>query len=271
MRVRPLLILVPVVLSCLSLASARASGNDLTGQKAPQLTLSDGLNGASAATSFETLKGKVVCLKFWLTHCPICRGTLPEFQALHDRYARAGVVCLAVVIDNAEGVAPYLREKGWTFQVGCDPDGRNASRYGVQHYPADYVVGPDGVVRASNGFPRAVIEEELRKVRVAELGPVPDALKSVRDAVEDGDYGQALRLAEAAAKAEGATPEAKAVAAKVLELARSRQDNRFARAEALRKAGNATEAKAEFERIVKDFTGTSLEAKAKEKAASTGG
>ena len=212
-----------------------------------------------------------MCLKFWLTHCPICRGTLPDFQALNDRYSRAGVVCLGVVIDSAEGVSGYLKEKGWTFQVGCDPDGRNASRYGVQHYPADYVVGPDGVVRASNGFPRAVIEEELRKVRAAELGSVPDSLKSVRDAVEDGDYGLALRLAETAAKADGAAADVKAVAAKVLELARRRQENRFTRVAALQKSGNRAEAQAELEKILKDFTGTSLEARAKEMLAASAG
>ena len=62
--------------------------------------------------------------------------------------------------------------------MGCDPDGRNASRFGVGHYPGDYVIGIDGVVRASNGFPREVIEEELRKLRVAELGPVPDVIEA---------------------------------------------------------------------------------------------
>src|SRR5262245_46089628 len=70
---------------------AAAAGWDLTGRMAPEIRLSDGLNGASEATTLASLRGKVVCLKFWLTGCPVCRGTLPEFQAIHDSYSSQGV------------------------------------------------------------------------------------------------------------------------------------------------------------------------------------
>src|SRR5687768_7388326 len=134
--------------------TASAAGNNLNGQTAPALTLVDGLNGAGAQTTLASLRGKVVCLKFWLTHCPICQRTLPECQAIHDRYGRSGVYCLGVVTDDAAGVGAYVRTKGWSFPIGCDPDGRSAARYGVGRYPADYVVGVDGVVRSSKGFSR---------------------------------------------------------------------------------------------------------------------
>jgi peroxiredoxin len=245
--------------------SARAgNGSDFTGQVPPELSLSAGLNGASARTTLASLRGKVVCLKFWLTGCPVCRATLPEFQAINDRYGRSGVVCLGVVIDSAEGVSPYLKQAGWTFQVGCDPDGRNASRYGVAHYPADYVIGADGVCRQSNGFRREVIEDEVRKLRVAELGAVPPGAEAVRDAVEANDYGAALRAAEAIAKAPGASAEIQAFATRFTAIATQRQDNRFARAKAMKDAGRIVDAKAELERILADFKGTSLEARAKE-------
>src|SRR5687767_13044102 len=172
---------------------AAAGGRNLNGQAAPELTLKDGLNGASAQTTLASLRGKIVCLKFWLTHCPICQGTLPEFQAIHDRYGRSGVYCLGVVVDDAAGVGAYVRTKGWSFPIGCDPDGRSAARYGVGRYPADYVVGVDGVVRSSKGFSRETIETELRKVRVLELGTVPPGCEPSREAVEEGNYGEALR------------------------------------------------------------------------------
>jgi peroxiredoxin len=262
---RSLRTLAPVV-ALLALAAvarpAQAGGKDLTGQPAPELVLTGGLNGVGAATNLASYRGQVVCLKFWLTHCPKCRGTLPDFQAIHDRYGRSGVVCLGVVIDSPAGVTPYVKDKGWTFGVGCDPDAANATKYGVKSYPADYVIGADGVVRASNGFPRETIEEELRKARVAELGELPGSLRAVRDAVEEGNYGVALRLAEQAAKAEGAGQDVKAAAEKVLAIATRRQDNRFARADALVAAGRGADAKALLEDILKDFQGTSLEAKA---------
>src|SRR5262245_530684 len=134
--------------------TARASGANLDGRPAPEIRLLDAVNGASASTTIASLRGKVVLLKFWLTWCPICQGTLPEYQALYDRYSRSGVVCLSVVSDTAQGVSAYLRQAGWTFPVGCDPVGYSASQYGVSHFPGDYIIGIDGIVRSSSGFPR---------------------------------------------------------------------------------------------------------------------
>jgi hypothetical protein len=67
MRLR-LLALALAFASFAPAAPALAGGGTvLDGQAAPELALSDGLNGASAQTTFASLRGKVVCLKFWLT------------------------------------------------------------------------------------------------------------------------------------------------------------------------------------------------------------
>jgi peroxiredoxin len=246
--------------------AALAGGANLDGRAAPEVSLSGGLNGATAQTTLASLRGKVVLLKFWLTRCPICRATLPKFQRLHDGYSKTEVVALSIVIDTPEGVGPYLREAGWTFPVGCDPQRVTATRYGMGRYPGDYVIGVDGRVRASNQeFPEHVIEDELRRGRIAELGPVPAALARVRDLVAERDYGAALREGEALAKAEGAADDVKAAVERLLEIARQRQDNRFARAEALERSGAAAEARAELQRTLASFQGTSLEARAKER------
>jgi peroxiredoxin len=266
-----LLAAASLVVAAAAAVPASASGMNLDGRPAPEIRLMGGLNGASAATTLASLRGRVVCLKFWLTRCPVCRGTLPEFQRIHDRYGKSGVTCLSVVLDRPEGVAPYLREAGWTFPVGCDPDGSGSSSlYGVQHFPGDYVIGVDGIVRASTGYPENVIAEELRKFRVMEWGDVPEALRAARDAIEDGDYGEGLRQAEAAAKAPDASAAVRTAVAKLVEIARRRQDNRFARVDSLVAAGNAPAARAELQKIVADFRGTSLEERAQKKLESVG-
>jgi peroxiredoxin len=268
MRIRLALLPAAAALAVAAAAvPASASGMNLDGRLAPEIRLSGGLNGATAATTLASLRGKVVCLKFWLTHCPVCRGTLPEFQRLHDRYGKSGVYCLSVVLDRPENVAPYLREAGWTFPVGCDPQGTSSNQYGVSHFPGDYIIGVDGVVRSSNHFPEAVIAQELGKFRLAEWGEVPEALRAARDAVEDGDYGEALRQAEATAKAAGTTDAVKAAVARLVEIARRRQDNRFARADAFVAAGNPAAARDVLQKVVADFRGTSLEERAKQRLA----
>ncbi len=248
-------------------ATASAGGKVLDGQKAPEIALTGGLNGATAATTLASLKGSVVCLKFWLPRCPICRGTLPAFQALHDEHGRSGLVCLGVVIETPEGIADYLKEKGWTFEVGCDPEHLSADKYGVQHYPADYVIGIDGIVRASNGFPREIVEEELRKFRLAEWGEVPATLKGARDAVGEGDYGEALRRAEAVVTTPEQLEDVKAYVKRLQEIAAKRQDNRFARADDLAGAGDVAGGRRLLARVLADFQGTSLEARAKDRLA----
>jgi peroxiredoxin len=272
MRTRFALFAAAAVLSsAVAAVPASASGMNLDGRAAPEIRLAAGLNGVTAATTLASLRGRVVCLKFWLTHCPICRGTLPEFQRLHERYGKSGVYCLSIVIDRPEGVAPYLREAGWSFPVGCDPEGTTSNQYGVHHFPGDYIIGVDGIVRSSDHFPESVIAEELRKFRLAEWGTVPDALRAARDAVEDGDYGEALRQAEATAKAAGTADDVKAAVARLVEIARRRQDNRFARADAYVAARNPAAARAELQKVIADFRGTSLEERAKQRLAAVGG
>jgi peroxiredoxin len=260
-------LLAALVVSAASLP-ASAAGKNLDGRVPPEIRLTGGLNGITASTTLASLKGKVVCLKFWLTACPICRGTLPAFQAVQDQYGRSGVVTLGLVIDTPEGVTPYVRQQGFTFGVGCDPSANSTKGYGIDRYPADYVIGIDGVVRASNrGWPADVIEDELRRYRVAEWGTVPDALRGARDAVADGDYGAALRLAETAAKAPGADEAVRTATTRLAALAQQKLENRFARADASAAAGAVREARLQLQKALADFTGTSLEAKAKERLA----
>jgi hypothetical protein len=103
-----------------------------------------------------------------------------------------------------------------------------------------------------------------------ELGEVPASLGGVRDAVEEGNYGEALRRAEAAAKAATAGDDVKAAAARVLDIATRRQENRFARADALVASGRTADARAVLEDVLKDFQATALEARARERLAALG-
>src|SRR5690348_1583701 len=45
-------------------------------------------------------KGKVVVLDTWATWCIPCREEFPGLVDLHERYAKDGVVCMSVTIDE---------------------------------------------------------------------------------------------------------------------------------------------------------------------------
>jgi thiol-disulfide isomerase/thioredoxin len=263
------LLLAPL-LGALALAgasgrAARAEGSDLDGRMAPEMTFPAGLNGVGPGTTLSSFRGKVVWIKFWLRDCPHCRKTLPKLQDMHDTYGRSGLQILAVVHKyGPEDVQPVMDQLGYSFPVAMDPDGSRAALYGVQSRPTDYIVGIDGRVRASNGAPDEVIQEELARYRLAELGTVPETLAPVRASVRTGDYGAALRFADAEAKKDDATAEVKAAALRIQKIAESKLHNRVARANAFLRRHRTAEAKSECAGMVESFKGTTLEEKARQ-------
>ncbi|MEQ8278651.1 MAG: TlpA disulfide reductase family protein [Deltaproteobacteria bacterium] len=120
--------------------------------------------------SLESLKGKVVVVDFWATWCPPCRAAMPGLQKLHEDLEGEGVVVLGVNQEpGAEArVKRYLEGSGITFESVMD-EGDIARRWGVYTFPTTFVVGRDGVIRATYRGP--VAEGTLRTV-------VKDALSS---------------------------------------------------------------------------------------------
>src|SRR5262249_31056410 len=83
MALRPFVLVASAVLAVALGASpcarqAQAYGRDLTGSIAPELYVSQGLYGLSSGASLASMRGHPVVLKFFFTHCPACRASLPE-------------------------------------------------------------------------------------------------------------------------------------------------------------------------------------------------
>ena len=77
---------------------------------APAFALKD-LAGTEIST--VTLRGRVVLLDFWATWCAPCRKSMPELQALHDKYSRRGFSVVGVSIDEGGSakVKKYVASK----------------------------------------------------------------------------------------------------------------------------------------------------------------
>jgi thiol-disulfide isomerase/thioredoxin len=69
--------------------------------------------------TLTNLKGKVVLINLWATWCGPCNAELPELEKLYEQVkGRSDIQILTFNIDEDEGlVAPYLKEKGYTFPV----------------------------------------------------------------------------------------------------------------------------------------------------------
>lgn len=132
---------------------------------APDFTLTD-QNGDEHTLS--GYKGQTVFLNFWATWCPPCRGEMPEIQELYEEYGYNGgdLVVLGVAAPDlgqegdAEHIAAFLAENGYTFPVVMDGQGIYSYLYGIRAYPTTFMISADGSVY---GYVEGALTGELMR------------------------------------------------------------------------------------------------------------
>lgn len=131
---------------------------------APELSLSD-LGGNPLRPS---LRGRVVLVDFWATWCAPCQKSMPELQALHDKYARRGFTVVGVSIDE-EGdakVKRFIAKKRITYPIAIDSKKSPIwEKYHVKAVPAAFLLDRDGrIVAQWTGVPPKAREVETKLV-----------------------------------------------------------------------------------------------------------
>jgi thiol-disulfide isomerase/thioredoxin len=90
-----------------------------------------------------------VVLDFWAVWCGPCRASIPDMNALAEKYRPRGVTFLGV---NSEPIPPgrlALAALNWKFAypVLSDAAAEAELAYGVDAYPTVVVVDKSGVIR----------------------------------------------------------------------------------------------------------------------------
>jgi cytochrome c biogenesis protein CcdA/thiol-disulfide isomerase/thioredoxin len=99
------------------------------------------------------LDGKVVVYDFWTYSCINCIRTLPYLRALHERYAKDGLVIVGVhapefAFEKDEGnVHQALDDLDVTWPVATDPDLKTWSAFHNHYWPAKYIADRTGELR----------------------------------------------------------------------------------------------------------------------------
>lgn len=65
----------------------------------------------------SALKGKIVLMSFWSTKCAICHSEIPKLNQLVENYRGKNVVFLALTMENAGKIEPYLKKKPFNFNI----------------------------------------------------------------------------------------------------------------------------------------------------------
>ncbi len=95
--------------------------------------------------SMRALRGRPVLVHFWASWCPVCALQ----QAGIDRIAGDHAV-LAVALDDAattQEIREWMRNRGVSYPVLHDAQGRIADRFGVRGVPTSVVIDARGEIR----------------------------------------------------------------------------------------------------------------------------
>lgn len=145
-------------------ASSRFHAEILRGDRpAPALEL---LRPDGSRLSLASLRGRPVLVHFWATWCPPCRDELPGLLAAARRHRDAGLVLLAVSVDEEWPVVRDYFAGQVPPEIVRAADLRAHQRYDVITLPDTYLVAPDGHLALRYGGARdwATADEHLAEI-----------------------------------------------------------------------------------------------------------
>ena len=138
-------------------------------RESPGFSLTD-LQGRPVSN--KALAGSVVLLDFWATWCAPCRKSMPDLQALHEKYSSRGfrVVGISIDKDGPAKVKRYVVSKKFSYPIALDSDQAPAwDAFRVKAVPAAFLLDRDGrIVAQWTGAP--VSRDELESKLDALLG-----------------------------------------------------------------------------------------------------
>jgi peroxiredoxin len=135
-------------------------------QMAPPFVLTD-VQGNSFDSS--TMAGKPAVINFFATWCPPCRGEIPGFVEVYEKYKGQGFVMAGISVDTdtRDKLPAFVAEQKISYPVLLGGDGSTAKAYGgVSAIPTTFFVGRDGAIRNVHvGFmDKAAFEQEVGKL-----------------------------------------------------------------------------------------------------------
>ncbi len=118
---------------------------------APEIISSTWIN--SEPLKMEDLRGKVVMVEFWTFGCWNCRNIEPHVKEWHKKYAKDGLVVIAVhspefsYEKEIDKVKAYVKENNIPYAVPIDNEFRNWRQYRNRYWPTLYVIDKKGTIQ----------------------------------------------------------------------------------------------------------------------------
>jgi len=116
----------------------------------------------------SSLKGNVVVLCFWSTHCSACRVQMPTLVELGERVKGKPILVVSVTWGVREDVKRAVEEFGLKSVVLVDTGYTVAKLYNLTHVPTTFMISPDGRIEHSEVGPTNLVDDVNMK-RLADL------------------------------------------------------------------------------------------------------
>ena len=119
--------------------------------QAPEIVSSTWIN--SRPLKLEELRGKVVLVEFWPFGCWNCRNIELYVKKWHKKYAKDGLVVIAVhspefnYEKEVDKVKAYVEENNIPYAVHIDNEFRNWRQYHNRYWPTLYVIDKKGTIQ----------------------------------------------------------------------------------------------------------------------------
>ena len=98
--------------------------------------------------------GKPVLLVFWATWCPHCNEAVPEINGIRSRHSERLQILAINYMEKRRKVNAFIKEKGISYPVLLDSDGKVAGQFNVVGIPTYILLDRDGrVVHTGNDLP----------------------------------------------------------------------------------------------------------------------
>ena len=138
------LMAVAAILGCVA-QDSEGTGAPL--RPAPDFTLPD-VHGTEV--SLSDFRGKIVVIDFWATWCVPCLYQIPvlnEFWTSRRDGGEIVVIGVAVDVEGAEVVAPWIAEQGVEYQILIGDEGMSRE-FGVMGFPTIAIINAKGEIAA---------------------------------------------------------------------------------------------------------------------------